>query len=247
MVIRIRIGGRFDPEDGLHPLLPGGTVHSSRSPFALLMTTRLAASCSIFLPMRRLAALLAAASMSLACSRGTSEGTSPPTSTSNSPVTPSPVTTTTAVQSAVPSSSAIAAGDVPPLTYRPYTNTRYGFFVDAPTFFKPSPPPTNGDGQEWTWGGRSTMTASAIHNPGSMTMQEMCKEDLERKGTTMKSVSATTCLVSGKDAGKVYWQRTLLSGDVFYSLRLVYDERLKEDFDPLVTHVNASWKVPDSH
>lgn len=145
---------------------------------------------------------------------------------------------------AAASSSASEAGapGLPPLAYGRYGNPRFAFWVDVPTFLKASPPPTNGDGQEWTWGARATMTASGMNDAG-MTMQELCAGDAKKKGATAHTITATTCWVTGKDAGKVFWERIQLVHDVFYSLRFEYDEPLKDAFDPVVAHVNASWKV----
>jgi hypothetical protein len=131
---------------------------------------------------------------------------------------------------------------VPALVYERYGNPRFNFWVDVPAFFKASPPPTNGDGQEWTWSGRATMTASGMNDSG-MTTQDLCADDVKQKGVTAHTLTATTCWVTGLDAGKVFWAKTQLANGVFYSLRFEYEERLRDAFDPLVTHVSASWKV----
>jgi hypothetical protein len=141
------------------------------------------------------------------------------------------------------SATEAAAPGLPPLAYGRYGNPRFNFWVDVPTFFKESPPPTNGDGQEWTWGTRATMTASGMNSAGNMSTQELCGGDAKKKGAMAHTITATTCWVTGKDAGKVFWERTQLAHDVFYSLRFEYDDRLKDAFDAVVTHVNASWKV----
>jgi hypothetical protein len=76
-------------------------------------------------------------------------------------------------------------------------------------------------------------------------MEDVCKDELShKKGVTTKVMNPTMCWISGEDAGKIYWEKTVLANDVFYSLRFEYDETLKDGFDPLVTHVNASWKHP---
>jgi len=191
---------------------------------------------------RRLLATLVAGlvALPLACSRPSSEGPTP----IGSAATPLPSATPVAVTgSAAPSASAAAVRELPPLVYHSYTNARFAFTVDVPAFLQASPPPTNGDGLEWTWGGRATMTASGM-NASSMTTQDLCGDDAKRKGVTVHTITPTTCWVSGKDAGRIYWERTQLSRGVSYTLVFSYDEHLKEAFDPLVTHVYASWKVP---
>jgi hypothetical protein len=139
--------------------------------------------------------------------------------------------------------------DVPPLRYETYGNARFSFSVDVPTFFVAQPAPTNGDGLTWTWGGHAKMTAAGM-NSVSLPMAELCKDYRTRPGVKSTSITKKSCWVTGTDAGRIYWERTVLSGDFLFELSLDYDARLKKRFDPLVAHVNASWKYrkcdPDS-
>jgi hypothetical protein len=132
---------------------------------------------------------------------------------------------------------------MPTVTYEPYANARFGFSVDVPSFFVASPPPTNGDGQEWTWGTNAQMTAWGMYNSASLPVD--C--DATRKGVTARRATASSCWLTGKESGKIYWEKTVLAGGGdgrLYGLTLEYDERLKEAFDPVVAHVNASWQYP---
>jgi hypothetical protein len=130
---------------------------------------------------------------------------------------------------------------MPPLTYENYKNARFLFSVDVPAFFHTEPSPTNGDGQEWTWGSRAKMIASGMHRM-SLTTDDLCKEDFaKRKGVKAKSITKNGCWITGIDAGQVYWERRVLSGEFLYSLSFAYDESVRGAFDPLVSHVNASW------
>jgi hypothetical protein len=203
--------------------------------------------------MRPLARLVALAVLPVACSRASSPGASGAVESGSSGASPPAVVASAfppAVASVAPSATAapsasVSAGVTPALVYARYGNPRFGFSVDVPTFFAASPPPTNGDGQEWTWGGRATMTASGMNAMG-MTTKEGCAGDAKRKGMTAHSLTATDCWVTGRDGGRIFWEKTQLAGDVVYSLRFDYEERLKDAFDPLVAHVNASWRVPKS-
>jgi hypothetical protein len=138
-------------------------------------------------------------------------------------------------------SSAPPVPDVPPLAYSTYANSRFLFSVDVPTFFVADPPPTNGDGLTWRWGLDAKMTAAGMNNAG-MTTAELCEADRSRPGVKSTSITKKSCWVTGNDAGWIYWERKVLSGDFIFELSLAYDERLKKRFDPLVAHVNASWK-----
>ncbi len=130
---------------------------------------------------------------------------------------------------------------VPPLTYVEYGNPRFAFSVDAPAFFHEEPAPTNGDGQEWTWGSHARMTASGMHG-GFMTIADLCQRPPDEKARRKaRTETKTMCWVTGVTGGRIYWEKTVLSGPFLYSLRFEYDEALKTAFDPLVAHVNASW------
>jgi hypothetical protein len=138
-------------------------------------------------------------------------------------------------------SSISPVSEVARLGYTTYSNSRFLFSVDVPTFFVAEPPPTNGDGLTWKWGSRATMSAAGMNND-SLSTAELCKDYRTRAGVKSTSITKTSCWVTGVDAGRVYWERAVLSGDFLFELSLSYDEHLKQRFDPLVAHINASWK-----
>jgi hypothetical protein len=127
--------------------------------------------------------------------------------------------------------------------HQQYGNGRFGFSVDYPALFNAEPAPTNGDGQEWKWGKRATMTASGMYSPDEAAGQPFCPDYLaKKKGLLSKTFTKTSCWITGKDAGKIFWEKYELSKGTNYSLRFEYDDDLKEYFDPIVAHVNTSWK-----
>jgi len=80
--------------------------------------------------------------------------TDPPSSTSNAPShtaspaqTPVPSITVPPAQAPVPAQTSSAASID---GYSTYSNWRYQYSVDYPTGLVAGPPPTNGDGQQWT-------------------------------------------------------------------------------------------------
>ena len=134
------------------------------------------------------------------------------------------------------------ASVLPAFTYRPYSNGRFGFAVEVPSFFVPSRPPDNDDGQEWKWGSRATLTAAGMYafEPIAESCERLFKETA---GLTYKSSTTTSCVATGSANGKIHWARTALSKGVMFDVWLDYDESLKAAFDPIVEHVSASWKV----
>jgi hypothetical protein len=62
------------------------------------------------------------------------------------------------------------------------------------------------------------------------------------KSVTRHNESKSGCFSTGKHDGFIYWERYVIAHDKVFSLRFQYAESLKSTMDPIVTHVNASWK-----
>ena len=134
--------------------------------------------------------------------------------------------------------------DFPPVSYATYSNARFGFAVQHPTFMTALPAPTNGDGQEWVWGNRAKMTVSGTNNVDNATPAGFCDDAAKRKGNSGKIVNNGACLVTGKMNGKIWWEKTHFVADKEISIRLEYDETLKTNFDPIIHQVAVTIKLP---
>lgn len=165
----------------------------------------------------------------------------PAASAATAPSVPAPATASAAPTA---SSSQDKLSDFPPISYATYSNARFGFAVQHPTFMTALPPPTNGDGQEWAWGNRAKMTASGMNNATNETVQAYCDEAAKRKGNSGKIVNNGACLVTGKLNGKIWWEKTHFVGDTEITIRLEYDEQFKTNFDPIIHQVAVTIKLP---
>jgi len=134
------------------------------------------------------------------------------------------------------------AGDPDRLRTRPgyvrYDNARFGFSLDVPRALDAMPEPTNGDGLQWRLGALVAMTASGMNYLPEIAEPFVCKRS---PAVTGCRATKTSLWITGKSGGYVFWERTVVSNGVQYSLRLQYVESLKSAMDPIVTHVNASW------
>jgi hypothetical protein len=124
--------------------------------------------------------------------------------------------------------------------YELYANPRFGFSLDAPKALTSMPPPTNGDGLQWRLGHRVAMTASGMYSPS-----DGAPECASSPSVTGHRETKNTCWATGKRGGYIFWERSIVKNGVLFSLRFQYEESLKEAMDPLVGHVNASWKQPE--
>jgi hypothetical protein len=199
----------------------------------------------------------------VAC-RGGDAGKPGPTASVASPPAPSLAPVTSAPTAAAPAAPAPSASDASPaidfddqfayggidagagdparLTarpgYAPYQNARFGFSLDVPRAFDAMPEPTNGDGLQWRLGRLAAMTASGMY-----AVPEVGLSCARSPHVVSHRESKTSCWSTGKRDGWIFWEREVIAGDVLYSLRFQYAVSLKSEMDPIVTHVNASWKV----
>jgi hypothetical protein len=132
------------------------------------------------------------------------------------------------------------AGDPSNLRTRPgyasYRNGRFGFVLDVPRALDAMEPPINGDGQRWRLGGLVIVTASGILWP------EPAPNCPSSANVVAHRETATTCWATGTRDGYIFWYKAVVAHGVQYSLRFQYKQELKAAMDPIVTHVNASWR-----
>jgi hypothetical protein len=121
--------------------------------------------------------------------------------------------------------------------YRSYLNARFAFALDVPFALEPMPEPENGDGQQWRLGKLVAMTASGMY--WDLGMSDVCASSSH---VTFHKESQSSCMATGRNNGFVFWERGVLAHGVLYTLRFQYAESLKTAMDPVVAHVNASWR-----
>jgi hypothetical protein len=195
--------------------------------------------------MRRLAlVVLAPLAFGLAACN-TKEAPQPPASTSASvaesvtPVTPPPPMTTSPI--AVP----------PKVDFARYTNPRFGFAVDYPTFIKLEPPTANGDGQTFSYFDKILMKAWAVRNADD-TIETRAKhalaeqvdpKDDPKKAITSQVKTADGFVISGTRGSKIFYRKEKVVKGIAYGVLLEYDASSKAEMDPIVAHVAESFVV----
>jgi hypothetical protein len=120
-----------------------------------------------------------------------------------------------------------------------YENPRFGFRLDVPRALTAMPPPENGDGMQWRLGRLVAMTASGMWN-GPDHAPPTCAASPNVMGS---SRSAASCWATGRRDGYVFWEKSVVKGDVLYSLRFQYVDAVKEAMDSVVAGVTKSWKL----
>lgn len=174
-----------------------------------------------------------------ASSASASAATSTTTAVASTPATAS----SAAVASAAPTAS--SASDTLPttVTYSPYKNAKLNYSVDVASVFTHPTAFLGPAGQEWRWGDKALMNVAAIDAKGK-SIKEWHDDSKKEPGVTGSNVKDNWFFKTGKKKNKIFWQKSILKDDLLYTTRLEYDEDTKTFFDPIVSRVSSSLKVP---
>jgi hypothetical protein len=128
------------------------------------------------------------------------------------------------------------------VTYRTYSNARYGYSIAYPAgILIPQGEADNGDGQKFlSKDGSASMLAF-----GSNRMERSLNDEFQaaqaNRNVTYKILKRDMFVVSGTDNGKIFYQKTLLRGDVFKTFIIEYDEGDRATFDTITSRVARSF------
>jgi hypothetical protein len=126
--------------------------------------------------------------------------------------------------------------------YWTYSNARYRFSISYPgDLLVPQGESDNGDGQRFTSRDGSASLAAFGSNRLDRSLQEEFSSAQENRNVTYKVLKRDMFVVSGTENGKIFYQKTLLRGDVFKTFILEYDERERGVYDAVTTRVARSF------
>lgn len=135
--------------------------------------------------------------------------------------------------------------------YATYRNARFAYAVDYPRdVLVPQGEAENGDGQKFlskdkqvamaVWGGHNALGHSIA---AEFDFQAKgLAEELPGFAIAYKTVRGTWFVLSGQTAERIVYQKTVLAGDVFKSVRIEYPRSRKSGMDTLVTRISASFR-----
>ncbi|MFE4106507.1 hypothetical protein [Almyronema epifaneia] len=131
------------------------------------------------------------------------------------------------------------------IVYERYINHRFNFSVRYPVnVVTPQPAPTNNDGRIFESArGQITLRVFGRHNSASESLAALYQQALQRQGreVTDQIRGDRYFVVSGYEAGQVFYEKSVLENQVFKSLILHYDSALQPDFDPVAAEIAASF------
>jgi hypothetical protein len=142
----------------------------------------------------------------------------------------------------VPSASACPApGTLECFTYERYTNHKYGFSVDVPTFFVKKTGDADGRGQPFEYGSHARLRAWSMYNNPPMTLRQLYEDWTRRDGITFKSIAGNTWVVRGRaEGGRLFYSRSILSEGLITTVDVTYDRDLGDALEPILARLGAS-------
>ena len=143
----------------------------------------------------------------------------------------------------IPAQAVVAADAAAP---QHYVNQKYGYGIACPATFAPQGESDAGDGQVFLAPkDAGEIRVYAAYNVMNSTLDQRYKESAAMVGGKPQySVRKKDWfVVSGMMDGKIYYEKTLLQKDVFYTVSFTYSPEAKEMFAPVVDAVVKSLKV----
>lgn len=136
--------------------------------------------------------------------------------------------------------------------YRTYSNARFAYSVDYPIdLLTPQDEAQNGDGRVFlAKRGSAELRVWGQYNALFDTLKKAYLSDLKERGTgvTYKALFNDSYVISGTKGGKVYYQKTILSGTdgdagaTFATFVIQYNKSEKAKLDPVAAKISRSFK-----
>ncbi|HKC64651.1 MAG TPA: hypothetical protein VKB86_13505 [Pyrinomonadaceae bacterium] len=140
-------------------------------------------------------------------------------------------------------SQPVAATAIQRVTYRTYANARFQYSVSYPAgILIPQGESTNSDGQIFrSRDGHAEMRVFGRYNVQNETLKSAFNAAQEGKDVTYKVMKGNFYVVSGRQNGKVFYEKTMLKGDTFKTFMIEYDESDSAKYDPITARIARSF------
>lgn len=137
------------------------------------------------------------------------------------------------------------AGAQPAVALDTYVNPRFQYAIKYPiNILIPQGEADNGDGQRFVSpDGGAVLTVWGSHNALEQTLQDKFRESRQSFGgrVTYQVMKRDWFVFSGVKNGRIFYQKTYLSNDVFKSFTLEYPVEQRGRFDPITEAISSSF------
>jgi hypothetical protein len=134
------------------------------------------------------------------------------------------------------------------VTYRTYANARFKYSVSYPaSLLIPQGEAPNGDGQVFrSRDGRAEMRVFGRYNVQNETLRSafnsaVAGEDSSGRAVTYKLIKGHFYAISGRQKGKIFYEKTMLKGDTFKTFTIEYDESESATYDSITARIARSF------
>lgn len=129
------------------------------------------------------------------------------------------------------------------ITYDDYCNSRFGFCVSYPAFFKRKYEAYSQDGCEFLFGKNYSLKVYGMYNVMEETVNELF-EDCKSRTDTYTASKDNWFVVSGiNEQGNVYYKKTILKNDVEFTVELIYPQDRKSEYNAVLKKVIDSFQI----
>lgn len=145
------------------------------------------------------------------------------------------------------SAPAILADDV----YKVYHNSRFAYSIAYPkNTLYPQGESDNGDGQKFlSKDADASLIVYGSNNAFDQSLEDLYLDESRgglpedpKKVVTYRVLKNNWFVVSGYNAGKIFYRKTILNKDQFKSLYFEYPESKKKIYDPVTKQLSSSFK-----
>jgi hypothetical protein len=135
-------------------------------------------------------------------------------------------------------------------TDRTYTNARFDYSIAYPAnLLYPQGESANGDGQKFlskdghdeliVWGSNNALNERL---KDVYERESVSSSDHPKRVVSYKVLKPNWFVVSGREVDRIFYQKTILTGDVFKSFRIEYSVSDKARFDQIIKRIEKSFR-----
>jgi hypothetical protein len=131
------------------------------------------------------------------------------------------------------------------VTYKTYTNGRFGFSLQYPTGLTMAPPPTNGDGANFyneeidikAYGGHTNIVQQGE------TIETYYQQDINSipGEIAYQKVTANWYVLSYKENGNIIYKKFFFGDSVFNTFIITYPANTQDKYGPITTHISQTF------
>ena len=130
--------------------------------------------------------------------------------------------------------------------YNSYGNARFGYSISYPSNLVGKGEAENGDGQVFQTKDKSAkLTVWGANNALNQSLKAIYNGDLKERGksVTYKTIGANFYVISGKQGGKIFYQKTIRSSeDTYFTFIFEYAENKRSTYDKATAQIAKSFK-----